>query len=68
MRKGTCNIPKLDIVNMNTYIKFGKNLSLFVCKILSRNEMLEYIKGHVDSVYKLKNIVPLIFFQRSVLK
>ena len=26
MRKRTCNNPKLDPVNMNAYIKFGKNL------------------------------------------
>ena len=22
-----CNIPKLDLVNMNAYIKFGENIS-----------------------------------------
>ena len=24
----TCNNPKLDLVNMNAYIKFGENLSI----------------------------------------
>ena len=28
MRKKTCNGPKLDLVNMNAYIKFGENLSI----------------------------------------
>ena len=27
VRKMTCNNPKLDLVNMNTYIKFGEILS-----------------------------------------
>ena len=26
-RKMTCNNPKLDLVNMNAYIKFGENMS-----------------------------------------
>ena len=26
--KMTCNNPKLDLVNMNAYIKFGGNLSI----------------------------------------
>ena len=25
--KMTCNYPKLDLVNMNEYIKFGENMS-----------------------------------------
>ena len=25
--KMTCNNPKLDLVNMNAYIKFGENMS-----------------------------------------
>ena len=29
VRKMTCNYPKLDLVNMNAYIKFGENLSFF---------------------------------------
>ena len=28
MRKRMCNDPKLDLVNMNAYIKFGENLSI----------------------------------------
>ena len=24
----TCNNPKLDLVNMNAYIKFGENMSV----------------------------------------
>ena len=26
--KMTCNNPKLDLVNMNAYIKFGENMSV----------------------------------------
>ena len=28
MLKRMCNNPKLDLVNMNAYIKFGENLSI----------------------------------------
>ena len=28
VQKMTCNNPKLDLVNMNAYIKFGENLSI----------------------------------------
>ena len=28
MRKMTCDNPKLDLVNMNAYVKFGENLSI----------------------------------------
>ena len=28
VRKMTCNNPKLDLVNMNAYIKFGEILSI----------------------------------------
>ena len=45
-RKRMCNNPKLDLVNMNAYIKFGENLSEFVLKILSKNKILAKIKGH----------------------
>ena len=44
LRKMTCNNPKLDLVNMNAYIKFGENMS--VLKILSGNEISAQIKGH----------------------
>ena len=37
--KMTCNNPKLDLVDMNVYIKFGENLSIYL-KILSGNEIL----------------------------
>ena len=37
LRKMTCNNPKLDLVNMNAYIKFGKICQL-VLKILSGTE------------------------------
>ena len=33
-----CNNPKLDLVNVNAYIKFGEILSFFI-KILSVNEI-----------------------------
>ena len=29
MRKMTCKIPNLDLVNMNAFIKFGENL--YIC-------------------------------------
>ena len=28
VRKKACNNPKLDLVNMNTYINFGGNMSI----------------------------------------
>ena len=34
-----CNNPKLDLVNINAYIKFGEN-KFEVLKILSGNEIL----------------------------
>ena len=44
-RKITCNNPKLDLDNIDAYIKFGEILS--VCfKILSGNKILGQIKGH----------------------
>ena len=33
-----CNNPKLDLVNVNAYIKFGEILS-FLIKVLSVNEI-----------------------------
>ena len=41
----TCYNPKLDLVNMNAYIKFGGNIQV-VLKILGRYEILAEIKGH----------------------
>ena len=35
----TCNNPKLDLVNMSAYIKFGENQSIFF-KILSGNKIM----------------------------
>ena len=40
-----CNNPKLDLVNMNSYIKFG-DFCRFVLKILSRKEIFALIMGH----------------------
>ena len=28
LRKMTCNNPKLDLVNMNAYVKFGESMSV----------------------------------------
>ena len=40
MQKLTANNPKLDLVNINAYIKFGEILSTwFVLNILSVNEI-----------------------------
>ena len=36
-----CNNPKLDIVNMNAYIKFGK-FCQFVLKIMSGNGIMTH--------------------------
>ena len=40
-----CKIPKLDLVNMNAYIKFGENLSI-CSQDMGGNEILALIKGH----------------------
>ena len=39
VRKMTCNNPKLDLVNINAYIKFSE-IRRFVLKILSGYEIL----------------------------
>ena len=39
VQKMTCNNPKLDLINMNAYIKFSKNLSIF-SKDIKGNEIL----------------------------
>ena len=39
----TCNNPKLDLINMNAYIKFGENMSS--SNILSGNKFSALIKG-----------------------
>ena len=41
----TCNNPKLDLVNMNAYIKFGENMSVS-SQVMSGNEISVQIKGH----------------------
>ena len=40
------NNPKLNLVNDDVHIKFGRILSIYILKILSRNEILTSIKGH----------------------
>ena len=40
-----CYNPKLDLVNMIAYIKFGEKCQV-VLKILSGNKIWTYIKGH----------------------
>ena len=35
-----CTNPKLDLVNINVYAKFGK-FRRFVCKILNGNEIMK---------------------------
>ena len=46
----TSNDPKLDLVNMNAYIKLSAIMSIFVLKILSGNEILALIKGHNSGI------------------
>ena len=41
----TCNNPKLDLVNMIAYIKFGEIMS-FCSQDIERNKILASIKGH----------------------
>ena len=41
----TATNPNADLFSINSYIKFGQNCP-FLVKILSGNEILEYIKGH----------------------
>ena len=45
MQKMTSNKRKLDLVDMNAYIKFSE-IWQFVLKILSGKEILAKIKGH----------------------
>ena len=37
-----CNNPKLDLVNMNAYIKFGENLSICYQDIMTDGQMNEW--------------------------
>ena len=41
----TCNNPKLDLVDMNAYIKLGENL-LICSQDIERKRNLGVIKGH----------------------
>ena len=45
MRKRMCNNPKLDLVNVNAYIKFGENLSI-CSQDTEQKHFLALIKGH----------------------
>ena len=45
MRKRMCNNPKLDLVNVNAYIKFGENLSI-CSQDTEQKQFLALIKGH----------------------
>ena len=48
----TCNNPKLDLVNMNAYIKFGEILSI-CSQHIEQKHNFGIIKGH-NSVTKLQ--------------
>ena len=43
-----CDNPKLDLVNMNAYIKFGENISVS-SQNMSGNEIFGGTKGHINS-------------------
>ena len=49
------NNPNLDLVSINSYIDFLIKICPFVLKILSGNEILAYIKGHISrtSLWKI---------------
>ena len=55
LRKMTLYNPKLDLVNVNVYTKFGKICPL-VLKILSGNKILTSIKGS-STVANLRNLM-----------
>ena len=40
-----CNNPKINLVNMNAYIKFGEILSI-CSQVLNGNDILALIKDH----------------------
>ena len=54
VQKIMCNNPKLYLVNMNAYIKFGDILSIF-SRCRAGNKILAKIKGHtsVTNVQKM---------------
>ena len=54
MRNRTFNNPKLDIVNINAYIKFGENLSICTQDIV-RNEIMtdEQTDGQTDNPHPI---------------
>ena len=57
------NNPKLDLVNINPYIKSEEILSIFF-KIFRENEVLTSIKGH-NSVFNLSRAITLFeMFQK----
>ena len=44
-----CNNPKVDLVNLNLYTKFGQ-IHLFILKIFSWSKILTSIKGHNSNI------------------
>ena len=48
VKKMMCDNPKLDLVNMNAYIKFGENISVS-SQNMSGNEIIGGTKGHINS-------------------
>ena len=54
----TCNNPKLDLVYMNAYIKFGKNMSVGtnVGKMVCNNPKLHPVK--INAYLKFGEILP----------
>ena len=45
LQKMMLNNPNVDLVNDNVYTKFDLLFGLFVLKILSKTQILRYIKG-----------------------
>ena len=45
----TCNNPKLVLVTMNAYIKFGENMSI-CSKDIERNKIMAEIKAHNSGI------------------
>ena len=51
----TCNNHKLDLVNMNPYIKFGENMSS-TSQDIERKEISAWIKRHNSGTNVPKNM------------
>ena len=56
VQKMTCINPKLDLVNMNAYIKFGQNLSI-CSQDIERKQNSDIIQGPLLWYKSVKNDV-----------